>query len=57
MKAFELAQPRNVTEAVQALSEPAGASLALAGGQDVLSLMKDYVLKPDGWSTSRACPG
>ena len=57
MKAFELAQPRNLTEAVQALSEPAGASLALAGGQDVLALMKDYVLQPDRLVNLKGLPG
>lgn len=57
MKAFELAQPRTVAEAVQALDEPAGQSLALAGGQDVLALMKDYVLQPERVVNLKGLPG
>lgn len=57
MNAFELAQPRNLSEAVQALSEPAGKSIALAGGQDVLALMKDYVLQPERVVNLKSLPG
>lgn len=55
MNAFELAQARTVAEAVQALGEangsvgspPGPAVQILAGGQDLLALMKDYVLQPE----------
>ncbi|MCL4846909.1 MAG: FAD binding domain-containing protein [Acidobacteria bacterium] len=47
MKAFEYVDPTNLTQALGALSPSRGRALAIAGGQDLLALMKDYVLQPD----------
>ena len=48
MKAFAYVNPANEKEAVAALKVEAGSSaLPLAGGQDLLSRMKDYVTAPD----------
>ena len=46
MKAFEYAGPSTVEEAIKSLSG-AKSSVALSGGTDLLSRMKDYVLSPD----------
>ncbi len=46
MNPFELARPVTLREASELLSGRPGEQLALAGGQDLLALMKDYVLTP-----------
>ncbi|HXK62021.1 MAG TPA: FAD binding domain-containing protein [Acidobacteriota bacterium] len=46
MQAFEFANPTTVAEAVKALTEAQGSAVALAGGTDLLSLMKDGVETP-----------
>ena len=46
MRAFEYANPTSVQEAVRLLGSSAGESAVLAGGTDLLSLMKDYVVTP-----------
>ncbi|HEX8138099.1 MAG TPA: xanthine dehydrogenase family protein subunit M [Pyrinomonadaceae bacterium] len=52
MKAFEWVSPKSLSEAVQMLkSAPAGedaddAARAIAGGQDLLTTMKDYITRP-----------
>ena len=46
MRAFEYASPSTKEEAVRLLSGMAGEAEVLAGGTDLLSLMKDDVLKP-----------
>jgi xanthine dehydrogenase YagS FAD-binding subunit len=52
MKAFEWVSPKSVAEAVSLLkSAPAGADVddaarAIAGGQDLLTTMKDYITRP-----------
>jgi xanthine dehydrogenase YagS FAD-binding subunit len=47
VKAFTYVNPTNEREAVAALSGTRGRVLPLAGGQDLIALMKDYVLQPD----------
>lgn len=47
MKAFAYVNAANEKEAVAALGPDRGKFLPLAGGMDVLALMKDYVLQPD----------
>jgi len=47
MKAFEYVAPTSVDGAVERLAESPGESLPLAGGMDLLGLMKDYVLEPE----------
>lgn len=46
MHAFEYANPTTVSEAVKALASQGGLAAPLAGGTDLLSLMKDGVEKP-----------
>jgi xanthine dehydrogenase YagS FAD-binding subunit len=47
MKAFEYVAPTSVEGAVDRLEERAGESQPLAGGMDIIGLMKDYVLQPE----------
>jgi xanthine dehydrogenase YagS FAD-binding subunit len=46
MQAFEYARPKSTQEAVKLLAEAGGEALALAGGTDLLSLLKDGVSSP-----------
>jgi xanthine dehydrogenase YagS FAD-binding subunit len=46
MNAFEYASPRTKIEAVALLAQRREASAVLAGGTDLLSLMKDHVVMP-----------
>ena len=46
MKAFAYVNPGNEKEAVAALKS-GGTALPLAGGQDLLARMKDYIQQPD----------
>src|SRR5437879_13807256 len=46
MQAFEYAHPRSVTEALSLLGSRWGETEILAGGTDLLSLMKNYVVTP-----------
>jgi xanthine dehydrogenase YagS FAD-binding subunit len=46
MEAFEYARPKSTHEAVKLLTGAEGDALALAGGTDLISLMKDGVSKP-----------
>ena len=46
MQAFEYAHPRSVTEALPLLGSRWGETEILAGGTDLLSLMKNYVVTP-----------
>ena len=46
MEAFEYAQPANAREAVSLLAQGSGEAQVLAGGSDLLALMKDYVAAP-----------
>lgn len=46
MNRFEFARPTSVADAVTLLSEKHDESVALAGGTDLLSLMKDFVIEP-----------
>jgi len=46
MQAFEYANPTTVSEAVKALAVTGGSAAVLAGGTDLLSLMKDGVETP-----------
>jgi xanthine dehydrogenase YagS FAD-binding subunit len=46
MQAFEYANPTTVSDAVRALAAEGGSAAALAGGTDLLSLMKDSVETP-----------
>jgi len=47
MKAFAYVNPANEKEAVAALKPVGGLALPLAGGQDLLARMKDYIHQPD----------
>lgn len=47
MKAFAYVNPANEKEAVASLGTDRGRILPLAGGQDLLALMKDYIVQPD----------
>jgi xanthine dehydrogenase YagS FAD-binding subunit len=46
MEAFEYARPKSAQEAVKLLTGTEGEALALAGGTDLISLMKDGAAKP-----------
>ena len=46
MQAFEYANPTSIQDAVRLLGSNEGESAVLAGGTDLLSLMKDYVVTP-----------
>ena len=46
MQAFEYARPKSTQEAIKLLTGPPGNALALAGGTDLISLMKDGVSTP-----------
>ncbi|HUP42218.1 MAG TPA: FAD binding domain-containing protein [Thermoanaerobaculia bacterium] len=56
MKAFEYASPRSLRQAVELLAERPGRSEVLAGGTDLLALMKDGVRSPDRVVSVRAVP-
>ncbi|MBI2833171.1 MAG: FAD binding domain-containing protein [Acidobacteria bacterium] len=47
MKAFAYVNAANEKEALAALGAERGKFLPLAGGMDLLALMKDYILQPD----------
>jgi xanthine dehydrogenase YagS FAD-binding subunit len=47
MQAFEYARPKSTKEAIKLLTGTAGNALALAGGTDLISLMKDGVSTPE----------
>jgi xanthine dehydrogenase YagS FAD-binding subunit len=47
VKAFAYANPKTEQEAVAALDAARGRVLPLAGGMDLLALMKEYILQPD----------
>ena len=47
MKAFSYVNPGNERDAVRALSGERDKSAPLAGGQDLLARMKDYIAQPD----------
>ena len=47
MKAFSYVNPRNEKEAISALSAEPNKVMPLAGGQDLLARLKDYVAEPD----------
>ena len=47
MKAFAYVNPTNEKDAVAALSPEFEKALPIAGGQDLLARMKDYVTQPD----------
>ncbi len=46
MRAFEYANPTSIQDAVRLLGSNEGESAVLAGGTDLLSLMKDYIVTP-----------
>jgi xanthine dehydrogenase YagS FAD-binding subunit len=46
MEAFEYARPKSTQEAIKLLTGTGGEAHALAGGTDLISLMKDGVAKP-----------
>jgi xanthine dehydrogenase YagS FAD-binding subunit len=47
VKAFSYSNPKNEKEAVAALSSEPEKAMPLAGGQDLLARMKDYIAQPD----------
>ena len=54
MRAFSYAQPGTTSEALEILNEHTGQAAVLAGGTDLLSLMKDSVVSP---GCGRECEG
>jgi xanthine dehydrogenase YagS FAD-binding subunit len=57
VKPFVYVNAKNEQEAVAALSPQRGRTLPLAGGMDLLALMKDYVLQPDAIVNVKALDG
>ncbi len=57
MKAFEYASPTSVKEAVGLLGSKWGETEILAGGTDVLSLMKEYISTPTRVVNIKSIPG
>jgi len=61
MNAFEWMSPRSLNEALQALRLPAGdpdeAPQALAGGQDLLTVLKDGLARPNRVVNLKTLPG
>ena len=47
MKPFAYVNPKNEREAIAALGGPRGRVLPIAGGMDLVSMMKDYIAQPD----------
>ena len=47
MKAFEYTEPRTESDAVALLSEQPGHTEILAGGTDLVGLMKKMIIKPE----------
>jgi xanthine dehydrogenase YagS FAD-binding subunit len=47
VKAFSYVNPRNEKEAISALSAEPDKVMPLAGGQDLLARLKDYIAEPD----------
>jgi xanthine dehydrogenase YagS FAD-binding subunit len=47
VKAFAYVNPANETEVVASLSRERGRVLPLAGGMDLIALMKDYIAQPE----------
>ena len=47
MKAFQYVNPANEREAVAALGTERNRILPMAGGMDLLGLMKDYIVSPE----------
>ena len=47
MKAFAYVNPANEKDAVAALSAQPEQAMPMAGGQDLLARMKDYITQPD----------
>ena len=47
MKSFDLARPRNLDEALGALSRDGGTALPLAGGQDLLTELAEHLVEAD----------
>ena len=56
MKAFAYVNATTEKEAVAALSTERGKVLPLAGGMDLLGLMKDYIAQPDTLVNVKALP-
>ena len=62
MKAFEWTNPATVTEAVKMLSAPSATDIddaprPIAGGQDLLTVMKDYTSRPTRLVNLKTIPG
>src|ERR1044072_10035165 len=62
MKSFEWTNPTTVNEAVKMLSAPAAADIdeaprPIAGGQDLLTTMKDYTSRPARLVNLKHIPG
>ena len=47
MKSFAYVKATGEKQAVAALAAPGGRALPLAGGMDLIGLMKDYIIQPD----------
>jgi xanthine dehydrogenase YagS FAD-binding subunit len=57
VKAFAYVNAANEKEALAALSTERGKVLPLAGGMDLLGLMKDYIAQPDTLVNVKGLPG
>ncbi len=56
MKAFEYASPTSLAQAARLLAERPGAAEVLAGGTDLLALMKDRVRQPERLVSVKSIP-
>ena len=57
MKPFAYVDAKNEQEAIAALAPQRGRTLPLAGGMDLLGLMKDYILQPEALINVKALDG
>ena len=62
MKAFSLLQPKSLDDAIRLMDrarrpEPAGARKLLAGGQDLLTEMKEHLAEPEELVNLKSVPG
>lgn len=57
MSPFELARPTTLREAAEMLAGEPGRHVALAGGQDLLSTLKDRILEPERVVNLKSLPG
>jgi CO/xanthine dehydrogenase FAD-binding subunit len=57
VKSFDLVRPATLDEALKALGDSGGSSLALAGGQDLLTELAEYLVEADQLVSTIAASG